>query len=220
MQNSTQDEFEEVESPFNRPKTRPSKLRSKKSHFNRTFAADPSIAPAVFESSDRKSIGFQDQSEFADFRESKISESKVDYLDGIEDEQLEEEVEEEEVRPVKRPSSLVRKKVSKKPVSKLVKFTWLIIGILTLRLFFMDRGVMDYFVAESNLENLQGELKNLQNENKDLELEINRIKFDKGYQKQLAKEHLGVIAVDEFLILFAGESLDNTTDSGDSKSSI
>ena len=29
--------------------------------------------------------------------------------------------------------------------------------------------------------------------------------MDKAYQKQLAKEHLGVIAADEFLILFAGE---------------
>jgi cell division protein FtsB len=46
-------------------------------------------------------------------------------------------------------------------------------------------------------------------ENKDLKTEITKIQLDRNYQKQLAKEHLGVIAADEFLILFAGENPDS-----------
>jgi cell division protein FtsB len=74
----------------------------------------------------------------------------------------------------------------------------------------MDRGVWDYFGTESDIREKQNELKSIIVENRDLKGEIVRIQNDRNYQRQLAKEHLGVIAADEFLILFAGESPDDS----------
>ena len=79
-------------------------------------------------------------------------------------------------------------------------------GLLVLRLICMDRGVWDYFATEGDIREKQSELKSVQDENKSLKVEISRIQLDKNYQRHLAKDHLGVIAADEFLILFAGET--------------
>jgi cell division protein FtsB len=76
----------------------------------------------------------------------------------------------------------------------------------------MDRGVWDYFATEGDIREKQRELKSIQDENKSLKTEISRIQLDKNFQRQLAKEHLGVIAADEFLVLFAGETQDSSSD--------
>jgi cell division protein FtsB len=70
----------------------------------------------------------------------------------------------------------------------------------------MDRGIWDYFATEGAIKENNSELRSIQDENKSLRTEIVKIQSDRNYQRQLAKEHLGVIAVDEFLILFAGET--------------
>ncbi len=72
----------------------------------------------------------------------------------------------------------------------------------------MDRGVWDYFRAEGVINEKKSELQSIHKENKSLKVEITRIQMDKNYQRLLAKDHLGVIAADEFLILFAGETND------------
>jgi cell division protein FtsB len=73
----------------------------------------------------------------------------------------------------------------------------------------MDRGVWDYFATESEIKDKQNELRSIRKENKSLITEISRVKIDKNFQRQLAKESLGVIAADEFLVLFAGESAES-----------
>ena len=72
---------------------------------------------------------------------------------------------------------------------------------------------MDYFSTENDIKEKRDELKSIQKENSELKTEISRIQLDRNYQKQLAKEHLGVIAVDEFLILFAGETPESSSPS-------
>lgn len=190
------EEYEEVESPYASAKSpASSRLRTRKNVFQRPFAAEPSVAPAVFET------------ELTHHRAGELAETEIDYLDE------EEEEYEEEVLPVVRKRST--KSTSKKKKSHknlLPKIGWTVIGLLVLRLICMDRGVWDYFATESEIKNKQNELKSIHTENASLKSEITRIQVDKNYQRQLAKEHLGVIAADEFLILFAGETPEESKD--------
>ena len=208
MNRDTHDEYEEVESPFaqsSNTATRGSKLRTKKNVFNRPFAAEPTSPPAVFETtSRRKSLAHPDHTDLIQHRSSELAETDIDYLD-------EEEEEEVETRPARVTSKAQKKPKVRKNI--LAKIGWSMIGLLVLRLIFMDRGVWDYFTTEGGIKEKQQELRSIQDENKSLRTEIVKIQTDRNYQRQLAKEHLGVIAVDEFLILFAGE----TPDSPDTK---
>jgi cell division protein FtsB len=193
------EEYEEVESPY-APSKNP-KLRTRKNVFNRPFGADPQVAPAVFETtSTRRSIAHADSAELIQRRSGNLAQTEIDYLD--EDEE-EEEVEKRPVRSTPRKTTKPRKNV-------LTKIGWTVVGLLVLRLICMDRGVWDYFGTESDIREKQNELKSIIVENRDLKGEIVRIQNDRNYQRQLAKEHLGVIAADEFLILFAGESPDDS----------
>lgn len=201
--NSSHEEYEEVESPYSSSKTASaSRLRTRKNVFNRPFAAEATVAPAVFETTaTRRSVGHPDSTELIHRRASELAETQIDYLD--------DEEEEEEVQVIrKRPSRAVTttKKSNKLKKNLLPRIAWSVIGLLVLRLIFMDRGVWDYFATEGEITDKQNELRSLHAENKELQSEIGRIQVDRNYQRQLAKEHLGVIAADEFLILFAGES--------------
>lgn len=205
MNRSSQDEYEEVESPYaaKPSESTSSRLRTKKNVFNRPFAAEPAVAPAVFEttaSSTRRSIGHPDHTDLIEHRQSELSETEIDYLE-------EEEEEEVETRPARAPRSS-SKKSPKNKKNLLPKIGWAVVGLLVLRLICMDRGVWDYFATEGAIKEKKDELKSIQVENRDLKTEISRIQLDRNYQRQLAKEHLGVIAADEFLVLFAGESID------------
>lgn len=206
--NPTHDEYEEVESPFaSRPSQKTphrERLRTRKNVFNRPFATDSSNAPTYFETTaTRKAIGHADETEMIERRSTALAETEIDYLD-------EEDEEETDKLPAKRPATSTKKKEKLKK-NLLAKVGWAVVGMLVLRLIFMDRGVWDYFATEGVIREKQDELQSIRTENKELKTEISRIQVDKNYQKQLAKEHLGVIAVDEFLILFAGETSETDT---------
>lgn len=204
MNRDTQEEFEEVESPFapsSHRTTTSGRLRNKKAVFNRPFAAESSTPPAVFETtSRRKAVSHPDETDLIQHRSSELSETDIDYLEGEEEEEV-------ETRPARVTPRATRKPKVRKNL--LAKIGWSVIGLLVLRLIFMDRGVWDYFATEGSIREKQNELKSIQTENKSLRTEIVKIQSDKNYQRQLAKEHLGVIAADEFLILFAGETPDS-----------
>ena len=70
----------------------------------------------------------------------------------------------------------------------------------------MESGVIDYHSMHKTLESKQNNLKLLRLENAELIQEINKIKTSPSYQKKLARDHLGVIAKDEYLVLFSRES--------------
>ncbi len=210
MNESTHEEYEEVESPFASKSSDKSphreRLRTRKNVFNRPFATDSTNAPTYFETTaTRKAIGHADQTELLDHRRGSLHETEIDYLNE-EEEEVEEEIEK---RPARSPSVSVKKKEKLKK-NLLAKIGWSVVGLLVLRLIFMDRGVWDYFATEGVIQDKREELRSIQNENKDLKIEITKIQLDRNYQKQLAKEHLGVIAADEFLILFAGENPDSS----------
>jgi cell division protein FtsB len=206
MNRPSHDEYEEVESPYatkTSAKSSPQreKLRTRKNVFNRPFATDSSNAPTYIEtsSSTRRSIGHADSAELI-HRQSALNETEIDYLE--DDGEVEEEVEK---RPARSTAASAKKKEKTKK-NLLSKIGWSVIGLLILRLICMDRGVWDYFSTENVIKENNQELTSIRNENKELKTEITRIQVDRNYQRQLAKEHLGVIAVDEFLILFAGET--------------
>ncbi len=203
MNHPAHEEYEEVESPFESKSSDKSpyreRLRTRKNVFNRPFATDSSQAPTYFETtSTRKSVANGNDTELIHRRAGALQETEIKYLE-------EEEEEEVEKRPARTTSSSNKKK-DKLKQNLLSKIGWSVIGLLILRLIFMDRGVWDYFSQESGIREKREELSSIQTENKELKTEIIRIQVDKNFQRQLAKEHLGVIAVDEFLILFAGES--------------
>jgi cell division protein FtsB len=211
--NPSMDEFEEVESPFARQARqtetpRKEKLRTRRTVFDRPIGTVPSQAPTVsFKSQNnysRRSLATAEDVEFLEPVEREYEEPEIEYLD--------EEEEEEEVAVVRKPrkSSSSKKKTNTK-VNWLPRIGWSVVGLLVLRLIFMDRGVADYFSSESRLQEKREELEMVRKENKELTVEVKKIKHDRGFQKQLAKEHLGVIAADEFLILFAGESTETAS---------
>lgn len=86
------------------------------------------------------------------------------------------------------------------------KVGWAICAILFVRLIFMDNGVIDYYEMETTLEKNAQHLELIKEDNADLVTEIHEIKTNAKYQKKLAREHLGVIAQNEYLILFAKDS--------------
>lgn len=102
----------------------------------------------------------------------------------------------------------VKRKPRRKQESSLLSFSWpkvwfLVILVLVTRLSFMERGIIDYYNTLDLIASKNHELKLLKIENQNLIKEIHQIKVSPSYQKKLAREHLGVIAKDEYLILFA-----------------
>jgi cell division protein FtsB len=204
MNRPSYDDYEESESPFASKSTDRSshreRLRTRKNVFNRPFATDSTNAPTYIETTaTRRSVGHGDNTDMIERRHSELNQTEIEYL---EDEEEEEEVVER--RPARTNSSSKKKKKVRKNL--LSQIGWSVIGLLVLRLICMDRGVWDYFSTEHDIKLKQEELSSIHRENKELSTEITRIQVDRNFQRQLAKEHLGVIAADEFLILFAGES--------------
>lgn len=206
------DEYEESDTQFESKKgtKTASKLRTRKNVFNRPFGADTTKAPTYIETvATRRSVGHADSTDLIEHRSSELDSAPIEYLD----EDFEYEEEEEEVvekRPARRTQTNTKKKTKLKK-NLLVKAGWSVIGLLVLRLIFMDRGVWDYFATENAIKNKKQELSEIHKENASLKTEIAKIQVDKNFQRQLAKEHLGVIAADEFLILFAGENAESST---------
>lgn len=89
------------------------------------------------------------------------------------------------------------------------KAGWIFAGLLVFRLILMEGGVVDYYSMENTLQNKEHSLELLRKENASIIQEVHKIKTSTAYQKKLAREHLGVIAKDEYLILFAQDHSGN-----------
>jgi cell division protein FtsB len=77
--------------------------------------------------------------------------------------------------------------------------------ILLMRLMFAERGLLEYARAEKSLTQRNIILTQLRSENLSLQQEISKIKNNSKYQKKLARDNLGLIEADEYLVLFAKE---------------
>lgn len=84
-----------------------------------------------------------------------------------------------------------------------VKTAWMVAGFLVLRLVFMDSGILDYHQMEKTIQDREQTLVELRLENVQLIKEIKKIKTSSAYQKKMAREHLGVIAPNEYLVVFS-----------------
>ena len=91
------------------------------------------------------------------------------------------------------------------------KVGWIFCAGLVLRLFLMESGVIDYHHMNQTLNKKQKDLESLRIENAGLIKEIHKIRTSPSYQKKLARDHLGVIAKDEYLVLFGKDSHLNIT---------
>ena len=201
---SSADDFEEVPSPFRKTTT-----TSRTNMFSRPVGTVPSEAPIVAEpSTRRRPMKAEATSEFLAPKRQAISAPAVDYLDdeNEEDEEYDNEDDVVEKRPARKSAA---KNKLKNRETVLPRIGWGIAVLLLLRLIFMERGVLQYAQMSGTIGEHETELARVKKENNEIRKEIRRIEFDKGYQRQLAKEHLGVIAADEFLILFAGEAMDS-----------
>lgn len=97
-----------------------------------------------------------------------------------------------------------KKKTNPKSLNEwLVFFGWGFNFFLLIRLVFSTNGVIDYYSMEQTLGEVRERIENLKSENVSMASEIKKIKTNSSYQKKLAREHLGVIAKDEYLVLFA-----------------
>ncbi len=202
MNRPSYDEYEEVESPFaarsSEKSTPRDRLRTRKNVFNRPFATEATSAPLIVETkATRRSIGHADMNDIVDFRSTDLADREIEYLEDEEEEEIVER------RPSTRSST---KKKTKTKKNLLPKIAWSVVGLLVLRLICMDRGVWDYFATEGAIREKKSELNSIYEENKTIKTEISRIQVDMNYQRHLAKDHLGVIAGNEFLVLFASES--------------
>lgn len=88
----------------------------------------------------------------------------------------------------------------------IIKGVWVFCAFLMLRLVFSEGGVMDYYDRKSVITNKVEQYKSIEKENLALVKEIELLRKNPRYQKKMVREHLGYIARDEYLILFAEDS--------------
>ena len=105
------------------------------------------------------------------------------------------------VKPIKKK----RKAAKAKFEWSWTKLAWIGSFLLVMRLFFMDSGVIDYHQMNKTLDKKTHDLELIRQENANLIKEIHQIRTSTAYQKKLTRDHLGVIAKDEYLVLFAGD---------------
>ncbi|MBF0206864.1 MAG: septum formation initiator family protein [Oligoflexia bacterium] len=85
-------------------------------------------------------------------------------------------------------------------------FGWGLCLVVSFRLVFADRGLLDYLRTGKVIDEQYLSLRKIDQENKSLDSEIFKIKNDRKHQKRLVRDNLGVIEGDEYLILFAEET--------------
>ena len=83
------------------------------------------------------------------------------------------------------------------------KVGWLVCAALIGRLVLMDRGLIDFNSMDNTITEKQQELEELKLENQDITAEIHKIRTSPRYQRKIARDHLGVIAKGEYLVLFS-----------------
>ncbi len=87
--------------------------------------------------------------------------------------------------------------------TKIIKYSLLLVILgLGIRMTFMDGGILELKEKKNLVTSKSKLLKKISLENSELKSEILKIRKDNKYQRKLARDHLGVIAEDEFVILF------------------
>ena len=95
-----------------------------------------------------------------------------------------------------------RERMVSKSISLLKLIFIVTLLILSVRVIFMEDGYLDLRAKNSIIDQLKLDKKTINSENLTLSEEIEKIKINSAYQKNLARDHLGVIAKDEILVIF------------------
>jgi cell division protein FtsB len=85
---------------------------------------------------------------------------------------------------------------------------WGFILFSAIRLLFSDRGVVEYYSRMNVLKDHEFEMSRLKKENTHLNEEIYKLNHDVDFQQKIVREHLGLMAKDELLILFSSHQMD------------
>lgn len=85
------------------------------------------------------------------------------------------------------------------------KLCWAMCALLVLRLVFVENGIIDYYSMKETLIKKEYNLQLLRQENVGIMGEIHKIRTSPKYQKKIARDHLGVIARGEYLVLFSSD---------------
>lgn len=86
------------------------------------------------------------------------------------------------------------------------KFWWMVAIATFTRLLFMESGVFDYYHLENTIKENHNKLALIQKENREIVSEIHKIQTSPKYQRKMARDHLGVISSNEYLVIFSGDS--------------
>lgn len=89
--------------------------------------------------------------------------------------------------------------------SKFDVFLLVVFLFFCLRFVFMGGGYIDLTKKNEQVRKKAKELAWVENENKTIRTDIKNIKSSSTHQRRLAREHLGVIGPDEYLVLFASD---------------
>jgi hypothetical protein len=81
--------------------------------------------------------------------------------------------------------------------------SFIVMGIFIFRLLTMEQGVFHYFSKSVELQILEQEVRHIQLENDEIVKDIKLSSSSARYQRRMVRELLGVIAEDEYLIVFA-----------------
>ena len=73
---------------------------------------------------------------------------------------------------------------------------------LLCKLFFGHRGIYDYSRNETFLAKKESALIRLEKSNQALLEDITKLRVDEKFQKKLARDELGVLSEDEFIVIF------------------
>ena len=137
-----------------------------------------------------------DQAQDAGKSRSRLRVGRVDDKDFVEPEKVKK-------KQIKKKQSFEFSLKNFKNVSKVTLFLSGLLLVGFVRLFFMNQGIFNYFEKKSSLDERLALIEQIKVENVALMKEIKRANEDVRYQKNLAREQLGVISSEEYLILFA-----------------
>lgn len=75
--------------------------------------------------------------------------------------------------------------------------------IITVNLFFTSGGIIDLIQSKGRIMEGEKYLSTLEAENDKIRDEIRKLQHNSSYQKKIAREHLGAIEKDEYIVIFS-----------------
>ena len=104
---------------------------------------------------------------------------------------------------------IVKRRSKSKSRSKKKGFRFsldLVIGLIFffmgVNLFFTSGGIIDLIQSKARIGEGEKYLSQVVNDNQKIKEEITKLQHSSSYQKKIAREHLGAIAKDEYLVIF------------------